>query len=135
MKNNLMQQITTVKWWGKLKYILQQLTFYTTIMMLGFTSISAYTTGIQPYLEQHGINLPFAAFIAIIIFILIVAVLLEYKLTLPGFHSVWNEQWWRHDNPMRVILEKMEILQKEQDKRLEAIEKKLGIKDNQSETK
>ncbi len=123
---NIMGQITTVKWWGRLKYMLQQLTFYTTMMMLAFTAISAYTTGIQPFLSQHGINLSFMTFAIAIVVILIIAVFLEYKLTLPGFHSVWNEQWWRHDNPMRVILERMEKKQLEQDKRLEKIENKIN---------
>lgn len=122
----IMRQITTVKWWGKFKYLLQHITFYATIIILINTSIAAYTTGVDPWLRQHNIQIPYLAFLIGIIVILLLALIFEYKLTLPGFHSVWNEQWWRHDNPMRQELEAMR-------KELKAIKKELKIQEEEDD--
>jgi hypothetical protein len=76
-----------------------------------------------------GISIPFWSFGAVILIGVVVVLLSEYKFSTPSQQAFANEQFWKHDNPMRVEMENaekrtMDKLDK-QDKKLDRIEKML----------
>jgi len=110
----------TSMWLGKVKFLGTHISVYVTSLTLVFTATSAYTVAIQPFLESIGIALPFIVYLLIIVVALILLLIFEYKIVLPGFFSLSNKQWYEHDNPMvadikdlKTKLEGMETLLKE----------------------
>jgi hypothetical protein len=114
------QMSGTSMWLGKLKFLGTHISVYVTSLTLAFTATSAYTVAIQPFLESIGIALPFIVYLLIIVVALILLLIFEYKIVLPGFFSLSNKQWYEHDNPMvadikelKTKLEGIEALLKE----------------------
>lgn len=94
------QESGTSKWWGRLKLLGSQIGVYATVLTLMFAATGTYSTSIKPFLAEYGINLPFILYIVAIIVILGLLLIFEYKITLPGYFSLYNQQVYRHDNPI-----------------------------------
>jgi len=105
--------------------------FNSTLGYVGYINFSlivavAYNTTLRDPLQQYFPWLTFPMFIGVMVVVVGLAMLIEYKLMMPSSISFGLSQSWRHRNPVRTELEKI-------NKRLEKIEKKLeGECDTQS---
>lgn len=116
-------------WWGAFKNVAAGATMYITIINLLLLTVTAYGTTIAPWMQGKGLNIPFVAFLGIMFLGVMLVFAFEYKVSMPSLFSFWNDQWWKHDNPIRRRMDKMDKrLKKIEDveKRLEAIEKAIG---------
>jgi len=106
-KQGIFNQINIGKQWGIFAQVASQLSILVSIVSLFLVSITAYTTTLAGWLEDYGISIGMFGFVAIIMCLLVVAFILLYKFALPSFFSYWNDQFYRHDNPMRKEIEEM----------------------------
>jgi len=118
LKEFLFRQYDIGNWWGAFKNVAAGSSMYVTIINLVLLAVTAYGTTIAPWLQGKGLNVTFAAFFGILLVIVLVIFAFEYKASIPSQFSFWNDQWWRHNNPIKKKMDKM-------DKRLVAIEKEL----------
>jgi len=95
----LSKQMPSV-WLGKLKFLGTHISTYATAMILAFTATSTYSTSIRPWMLDQGIDLPFIAYVAIVTVFIVLLFIFDYKAVMPGFFSLWNKQWYEHDNQM-----------------------------------
>jgi hypothetical protein len=102
-----MQQVNIGKWWGLFKLLGQNITSYVQYINMVLIALTAYATTISPYLHEHGIAIPIWAFGVVILTVLIIAFVFEWAVSFPSFFSVWNSQWWNHNNPMKAEVEKL----------------------------
>jgi len=106
MKNRQLKAKGIVKWWGNFRYIATHITFYSTILILAMTATTAYNTTIKLWMKVYlGVDLQYYIFILLIVIFVLGAVIFEWKVTLPGYFRVFNEQMYKHDNPIRRDLE------------------------------
>ncbi len=84
--------------------------------------IVLYTTSARDFLVIHFPWINFTVYMVIAFMLGAVVMLGAYKIAGPSMYGWWNQQIWKHDNPMRIKLEHMERNQKK-------IMEKLGIKD------
>ena len=117
------------KWLGGFKQVASGATMYVTFINLALLAVTAYGTTVAPWMQGKGLNIPFAVFFGIIFLVILIVLGFEYKVAVPSNFIFWNDQWWRHDNPIR---NKMNNLEKrlntkidKSDKRLERIEEAL----------
>jgi len=130
IKNFILRQYSVGNWWGAFRNVSTNVMSY--VIFLNFILVAplGYSTAVAPWLEAHGVPMPLIVFMGIIMIGLLLIFVLEYKLSIPSQYSFWSDQWWRHNNPLK---EKMEKIDKKLDsvgdidKRLKAIEEALGI--------
>ena len=106
-KQGIFHQINIGKQWGIFAQVASQLSILVSIISLFLVSVTAYTTTLSGWLSEYGISIGMFGFVAIIMCLLVVAFILLYKFALPSFFSYWNDQFYRHDNPMRKEIEEM----------------------------
>jgi hypothetical protein len=87
-------------WLGKLKFLGTHISTYATAMILVFSATSTYSVSIRPWLVDQGIDLPFIVYVAIVTVFIAILFVVDYKAVMPGFFSLWNKQWYEHDNQM-----------------------------------
>lgn len=97
---NLWSQKNVGNWWGGFKQVATQLSLYYQVLVLALILPTAYTTTLAPWLHEHNISIPFWVFAASAVGLLVVVGIAEYKLSLPSYFSFWNQQYYRHDNPL-----------------------------------
>lgn len=100
-KRGIFSQMNIGKQYGVLVQIVQQLGIIWSVLILLFSAMSAYNTGLSDWLYEHGIPLNFAGFMGVIVGLLLIASFLVWKFFLPSFYSVFNAQVYKHDNPIR----------------------------------
>ena len=83
-------------------------TMYVTFINLLLLAVTAYGTTVAPWMQGKGLNIPFVIFFAFILLIVLVVLGFEYKVAVPSNFIFWNDQWWRHDNPIRRKMNNME---------------------------
>ena len=88
--------------------------------------IILYTTSLRPFLSTHLPWMSFGVYIAVAFTIMLGIMVVSYIIGAPSSFAYWNHQIWKHDNPQRAKLERLEYNQKK-------IMEKLGI--NESEDK
>ena len=119
-----MKQFNTGKWWGMLMQIVQQ----ESVLINGMTLlISIITAG--SVLQIRGYEVPIWMLVIIGAVVIILGGVAIYMLGMPSYFSAFNDQFYKHDNPMRRDIEK---LQADSDKILKQqalIMKHLGIDD------
>lgn len=125
----IFKQYNTGSGWGAFKSTWANAISYMSIFNTAMIAPMAYVTWISPWLQPMGISIPFWSFGAVILIGVVVVLLSEYKFSTPSQQAFANEQFWKHDNPMRVEMENaekrtMDKLDK-QDKKLDRIEKML----------
>lgn len=109
LKNSIMKQTKSMNWWGQFRYIAQFISFYFLILTAVTASGTFFYTVIKPWLKtSFDIDLGIWVFYGILVVGLFSVLIFEYKVTMPGWQSIWNNQWWQHDNPMRQKIEKIE---------------------------
>lgn len=128
LKDKILSQTKAMKWWGQFRYIAQFISFYFLILTAVTASGTFFYTVIKPWLKtSFDIELGIWLFYIILLVGLLIVLVFEYKVTMPGWQSIWNKQWWQHDNPMRQMIEGWDKRQKETDKKIKRIEDKLDI--------
>jgi hypothetical protein len=105
------------KWLGKLKFLGTHISTYATALILAFTATSTYSVSIRPWLIEQGIDLPFIFYVAVVVVFIGILFIFDYKAVMPGFFSLWNKQWYEHDNQMVVDIKEL----KEQLDRIERL--------------
>jgi hypothetical protein len=83
-----------------LKFLGTHISTYATAMILVFSATSTYSVSIRPWLVDQGIDLPFIVYVAIVTVFIAILFVVDYKAVMPGFFSLWNKQWYEHDNQM-----------------------------------
>jgi hypothetical protein len=130
--NRLGGQKNIGKFWGMIAQVAGQVAVFVSIINLFLIAVTAYNTTLSGYFEQHGVHISFWVFALVIVGLLLVAFLLMWKFALPSYYSSFNEQFYRHDNPIRADLEEIKkLLNKDLGnvkKRLDKLEKKEGGK-------
>ncbi len=86
--------------------------------------IVLYTTSLQPFLAEHLPWMTFNVYMIIAFVAIAVIMIIAYTLVAPSHYAFWNQQIWKHDNPLRTELEEIKRNQKR-------IMEKLGIKDEE----
>lgn len=94
------QMSGTSMWLGRLKFLGTHISTYATAMILAFTATSTYSTSIHPWLLDMGIDFPFIIYVGIVVVFIAILFIFDYKAVMPGFFSLWNKQWYEHDNKM-----------------------------------
>ena len=124
----LFRQYGIGNWWGAFKNVAAGSSMYVTIINLVLIAVTAYGTTIAPWLQGQGLNIPFITFFGVLFMIVLIIFAFEYKLSIPSQFSFWNDQWWRHNNPIKRKMDKMDKKLKaigKMDKRLKGIEEAL----------
>lgn len=114
------------QWWGAAKSTFANAAMYMSVFNTAMIVPMAYVTWIAPWLQPQGIAIPFWVFGGVILVGAVAVMVLEYKVSTPSGFSFWNEQFWKHDNPIRAELTNIEERTKErfrvQDAKLQRIE-------------
>ena len=116
---SVFRQYNIGTWWGGFKNVAASVMTYVTFLNLIFVTPIAYTMVVDPWLAERDVSLPFFAFMGIVLLVVVLIFILEFKVSIPSFYHFWNEQWWQHRNPMRKEMNS-------QKKRLKGMEKDLG---------
>lgn len=104
IKNRVFGQQNIGSQWGIFAQVAGQLQIFMLAIILVINLISFYNTTVARQLLAHGINpgmWVFVAFMAISIGALVILFIILYRFALPSYFAVWNEQFYRHNNPMR----------------------------------
>jgi len=110
--------------WGAFKLLLQHTGAYIQILILVFSSVSAYYVINQWLVESFDKSIPFTSFAIVVALILVLALYFEWKLGLPSTFIAWNIQWWEHRNPLKKEVKEIRSELKEMKKLLEKINDK-----------
>jgi len=78
-------------------------------------------------LTEWGFDIPLLVFFLLVGVIGIVGMFLLWKFVLSGFYSAWNDQWWEHDNPMKIEVEAQREMIKDQGKDIAKIKEALHV--------
>lgn len=104
IKNRMFGQHNIGSQWGIFAQVAGQLQVFMLAIILVINLISFYNTTVARQLMAHGINLgiwAFVGFMSISIGALVVGFILLYRFALPSYFAVWNEQFYRHNNPVK----------------------------------
>jgi len=110
--------------WGVFKLLIQHTGAYIQMLILGFSSISAFYVLNQWALETFGESIPFQLFVLSIFLLIAFLCFFEWKLGLPSTFIAWNNQWWEHRNPLKKEVAEMRKQLSEMKKLLEKINDK-----------
>jgi len=108
--------------WGVFATLAGQLSIFIAMLNLLLLITTAYNTTLRGWFEHYNIPLNFWTFTGSVALLLTIAASLLYKFALPSFFSFLNDQAYRHDNPIRKDIEK---LQKTLDSNLKEVEGRL----------
>jgi len=100
---------------GALRILVGQVMFYVSMANFVMISVVAYDTTLRAVIQAHFPWFNFPLFIGIMAFLVLVAMVLEYKFVVPSTTSYGNVMWYRHQNPakadLELILKKLEELE------------------------
>lgn len=94
--------------WGVIANVAGQLSMLIAMLNLVLLITTAYNTTLSGWFKTYGIPLNFVTFMGLIVFLLFVAATLVYKFALPSYFSTMNDQAYKHDNPIRVDIKKVQ---------------------------
>jgi hypothetical protein len=100
-----MKQTNIGSWWGAFMMLLSRVAGYATFMILGMNIILSYPLISGWIKEVIGWDFPMLGFIATIAFLLMIAMIVEYRFSIAAIQTFSNSQWYKHKNPMREFLE------------------------------
>jgi len=112
--NRIFHQNITFRQWGAVKQSVGQIGIYITAMTFINTAITLYATG---WVQENVIDLRFFEFMGIMLGVVLLLLLFAWKVDMPSFFSSWNDQFWKHDNPLKKYLDaQFDALSKRLDK-------------------
>ena len=89
---------------GASRIILANIMFYVSIINFVLISLTAYHTTLKYIITPILPFFNFPIFIGIIVCIILIAIIIEYKFVLPSLYAFQNEQGFKHDNPIKDML-------------------------------
>lgn len=111
----IFKQYDIGKWWGAFRNTVSNSTMYITFFNTAMLVPMAYVTWVQPWTAEYlGIQITFGIFCLFIFICGIFLLLFEYKIFTPSTFSFWNNQWWKHNNPIKIRMDKQDEKIKEQ---------------------
>jgi len=105
------------KHWGSIKLGVGQVGIYFTALNLVMISVTLWTTG---WIQKNIIPLQFWQFIVILAGVIFGLMLLAWRIDMPSYFAAWNDQFYRHKNPLKDDIK--DIIE-----RLKRLEKQAGI--------
>lgn len=131
----LLKQRDTGKLWGFSMQIIQQ----EAVVIQGLILLSSLVTT-SSILQIRGYEIPVWILIIIVVVIIVLGGVAVYVLGMPSYFSAFNDQFYRHNNPMRIDIEKLQSNDEELKKQVAVFLKnqkmimdKLGIGDGKNE--
>lgn len=112
-KMKMFQQAKAGKTWGYAAQVASQVSILVAVVNLLLIAVTAYNTTLSPWFELRGIILPLWLFIGVLVFFMLVASVFLYKFAVPSFFSAFNDQFYKHDNPMREDIDNIKKTQAE----------------------
>ena len=119
----IFRQYNIGQWWGGFLQIFSNIAVFLSLFNTTLLVPIAYVTWFTPWVSNLGLIVPFTVFVSVIFIIGIVLLVVGYKVLVPSSFVFANAQAWKHANPIRTKLNKMEKNQDNQNKRLKVIEK------------
>ena len=113
----VLKQRNIGRWWGYFMQIIQQEAIVIQAIMMILQLITTATV-----LQIAGYQIPIWLLTVIVASMLIVGGLGVWIIGMPSYFSAFNDQFYKHDNPLRKDVEKIAEQQKK-------IMKHLGIED------
>jgi hypothetical protein len=107
IKNRVFGQQNIGSQWGIFAQVAGQLQIFMLAIILVINLISFYNTTVARQLLAYGVHLgmwTFVAFMAVSIGALVIVFIILYRFALPSYFAVWNEQFYRHNNPLKKDL-------------------------------
>jgi uncharacterized membrane protein YdbT with pleckstrin-like domain len=95
------------KWWGRLLLAAGQISMLITLLTLGLAGIGAYPT-VKGWAAIIGWDIALWQFGLIIVIIIGISLVFAWMFGMKSYFNQWNDQFWNHDNPMRIKLEELE---------------------------
>ena len=105
---NIFKQKNIGKQWGTVANVAAQLSLLIAMLNLILLITTAYNTTLSGWFRAYGIPINFVTFVGLIALLLFVAAVLVYKFALPSYFSAMNDQVYRHDNPIRADIERVQ---------------------------
>ncbi len=105
---NVFKQRNIGRQWGIIANIAAQLSIFIAMLNLILLVTTAYNTTLSGWFRTYGIPINFVTFIGLIVLLLFVAAVLAYKFALPSYFSAMNDQAYKHDNPIRKDIKKVQ---------------------------
>lgn len=128
LRHKIFGQRNIGKQWGIFAQVASQLAIFVSMINLLLIAATAYNTTLSGWFIEKGIDIGFWHFVFIIVGLLGVAFILLYKFALPSFFEFWNDQFYRHDNPLVRDVEEIKKMLANNlldiEKRVEKLEKK-----------
>jgi len=123
---HLSKQYNLGPWLGGFKDLASRTMIY--VSVLSFTQISAtfYYTTLKPPFEQYIPWINFGWYFLVLVTVVLVLMLLEFKFMVPSSYTFSNKQEYTHRNLIREDLEKVLGRQEEILNRLSVLEEELN---------
>ena len=113
---------------GGVKDLLQRSLFYVTAINFFLLIITSWGIILRDHIAQYISWFTFPVFVGLLVFVILFAMLIEYKFILPATWKFINRQRYQHGEPLKSDLQK--VLD-----RLDRIEKALGVKNGGNDSK
>lgn len=107
----MFKQTNTGKSWGYIAQVASQVSILIAVVNLLLIAVTAYNTTLFPWLKIHGLSLPFWLFLTMLFVFMLISSLFLYKFAVPSFFSAFNDQFYKHDNPMRKDIDELKRVQ------------------------
>ena len=120
--NRVFKQKNLGQQWGIFATLAGQLSIFIAMINLLLLIMTAYNTTLRGWFEYYNIPLNFWSFTGLVVLLLTITAYLLYKFALPSFFSFLNDQGYRHDNPIRKDIERV---QKTLDNNLKEVKERL----------
>lgn len=120
IRNKLLKQYDTGAHIGGLKDLALRTMVYVTAMNFILLVITAYSVSLRSWMAHYVTWFNFPVFLGILIGLLLLAMLIEYKFILPSTWHFINQQQYEHKNLIRRDLNEIS-------RRLDGIEKQIGV--------
>ena len=110
------KQYNSGPWLGGFKDLASRTIMY--LSALSFTQISAtfYYTTLKPVVAQHAPWISFGLYFSVLVFLILLIMLLEYKFIVPSSYTFQNWQEYSHQNlirgDLRKILDRLDEIEK-----------------------
>jgi hypothetical protein len=104
----MIKQTNVGNWWGAIMTLAGRLGTYVSMINLVLITFFAYPSVSGFIFGFIGITVPFWLFILMIFISPFIIMLFEYKFGFPSLVSFNNQQAYKHGNPMRDDIEKLQ---------------------------
>jgi len=122
----ILRQYNFGPWLGGLKGIFNNSTFYLSLINFVLIAVTAYHTTLSGKINEYAPWFSFPLFLAMMVVLVLVVMLLEYKFMIPSSITFGNAQMYAHRNPIRRDLERIMRKLDEMDKRITELQEVKG---------